>query len=69
MSAEKLQELYHYAWDTFYEGGGLQLRMGNLFKQVIRREMDDGTYRRYDPKTRRTFNKLTGSVEPKASNG
>ncbi len=55
MSPEKLQELYYYAWDTFYAGGGHQLKMGELFKQVIRREMDDGTYRRYDPKTRRTF--------------
>jgi hypothetical protein len=44
------------------------LRMGNLFKQVIRREMDDGTYRRYDPKTRRTF-KSKKPVEPKVSNG
>ncbi len=55
MTPEKLQELYYYAWDTFYAGGGHQLKMGELFKQVIRREMDDGTYRRYDPKTRRTF--------------
>jgi len=55
MSPEKLQELYYYAWDTFYTGGGHQLKMGELFKQVIRKEMDDGTYRRYDPKTRRTF--------------
>jgi len=55
MSPEKLQELYYYAWDTFYAGGGHQLKMGELFKQVIRKEMDDGTYRRYDPKTRRAF--------------
>ncbi len=55
MSPDKLQELFHYAWDTFYEGGGHQLRMGNLFKKVIRKEMDDGTYRRYDPKRKREF--------------
>jgi radical SAM superfamily enzyme YgiQ (UPF0313 family) len=57
MTPEKLQELYYYAWDTFYEGSGHQLKMGELFKQVIRREMDDGTYRRYDPKKRRAFKK------------
>lgn len=55
MSPDKLQELFHYAWDTFYADGGHQLRMGNLFKKVIRKEMDDGTYRRYDPKRKRAF--------------
>ncbi len=55
MSPGKLQELFHYAWDTFYKDGGHQLRMGNLFKKVIGKEMDDGTYRRYDPKRKRGF--------------
>jgi len=54
MTAEKLQELYHYAWDTFYQGNGEQLKMGELFKKVIRREMEDGTYRRYDPRQPRS---------------
>jgi radical SAM superfamily enzyme YgiQ (UPF0313 family) len=55
MTPEKLQELYYYAWDTFYADGGHQLKMGELFKQVIRREMEDGTYRRYNPQKRRAF--------------
>lgn len=55
ISPDKLQELFHYAWDTFYAGSGRQLRMGNLFKKVIRKEMDDGTYRRYDLKRKRAF--------------
>jgi radical SAM superfamily enzyme YgiQ (UPF0313 family) len=55
MSPEKLQELYYYAWDTFYAGSGHQLKMGELFKNVIRREIEDGTYRRYDVATRRAF--------------
>jgi radical SAM superfamily enzyme YgiQ (UPF0313 family) len=55
MTPEKLRELYLYAWDTFYQGGGYQLRMGELFKKVIRREMDDGTYRRYDVRKKRSF--------------
>ena len=50
MSPEKLQEMFYYAWDTFYAGGGYALRMGELFKTVMRREMDDGTYRRYNPR-------------------
>ncbi len=57
MTPEKLQELYHYAWDHFYAQGGHQLKMGELFKQVIRREMDDGTYHRYNPRKRRIFQK------------
>lgn len=55
MSPEKLQELYYWAWDEFYADGGYQLRMGNLLKKVILREMEDGTYRRYDPRKSRTF--------------
>lgn len=51
----RLQDLYHYAWDTFYADGGEALKMGELFKRVIQREMADGTYRRYDPKSSRAF--------------
>jgi radical SAM superfamily enzyme YgiQ (UPF0313 family) len=57
MSPEELQAMYYYAWDTFYAGSGHQLKMGELFKQVIRREMDDGTYHRYNPRKRRLFKK------------
>ena len=57
MSPGKLEELYHYAWDTFYAAGGYQLKMGNLFMKVMRKEVEDGTYRRYDPRKRRTFQK------------
>ena len=61
MSPEKLQELYHYAWDTFYAGGGHQLKMGDLFARVIRREMEDGTYYRYNPRRKRSFTKSTAA--------
>jgi radical SAM superfamily enzyme YgiQ (UPF0313 family) len=57
MTPEKLQEMYWYAWDTFYAGGGHALKMGKLFKDVMLREMNDGTYRRYDPKVARSFRK------------
>ncbi len=55
LSPDKLQELFHYAWDTFYADGGYQIKMGALFQNVIAREMADGTYRRYDPKKSRKF--------------
>jgi radical SAM superfamily enzyme YgiQ (UPF0313 family) len=57
MSPEKLQEMYHYAWDTFYAEGGHALKMGKLFKDVMLREMQDDTYRRYNPKVARSFKK------------
>lgn len=57
MTPEKLQEMYYYAWDTFNADSGHQLKMGELFKQVIRKEMDDGTYHRYNPRKRRIFKK------------
>ncbi len=55
MSPEKLQEMYYYAWDTFNADSGHQLKMGKLFEKVIRREIEDGTYRRYEPRKRRQF--------------
>jgi len=62
MTPEKLQEMFYYAWDTFNADGGYQLKMGKLFKQVITREIEDGTYRRYDTKRRRRFDaKATGA--------
>ena len=57
MSPEKLQEMYTYAWDTFYQGSGHALKMADLFKTVVSREMADGTYRRYQPGVTRAFNK------------
>ncbi len=57
MTVDELQEMYDYAWKTFYGNTGYAVRMGKLFQDVIRREMDDGTYRRYDPRKKRKFNK------------
>lgn len=57
MTPEKLQELYYYAWDTFNAESGHALKMGRLFEQVIRREIEDGTYRRYEPRKKRQFKK------------
>lgn len=57
MSPETLQRMYHYAWDTFYRDSDPRLRMSYLFKNIITREMEQGTYRRYDPRERRSFKK------------
>jgi len=48
MSAEKLQELYHYAWEKFYADESQESKMMRLFTKVMLREMEDGTYRSRD---------------------
>lgn len=54
MSPQKLQELYHYAWDTFYQDEPQQVKMARILKSVIEKEMRNGTYRRFDsPRKRR----------------
>lgn len=45
MTPEKLQDLYYYAWDTFYRETSQNLRMAKLFLKVIEKERADGTYR------------------------
>lgn len=57
MTPDKLQEMYSYAWDTFYQGSGHALKMADLFKAVVSREIADGTYRRYQPGATRAFSK------------
>ena len=44
MSPEVLQEMYHYAWDNFYREMPQSLRMARLFSEVVKKEMEDGTY-------------------------
>lgn len=57
MSAEKLQELYEYAWSAFYHDESQEQKMFKLFTQVVLREMQDGTYR---PRNRELANKSFG---------
>ncbi len=52
MTPDELQEMYYYAWDTFYADGGYSLKMGELFRKVVKREIADGTLRRYAPASR-----------------
>ena len=44
MSAERLAELYQYAWDTFYRDEPQTMKMFNLINRVVTREIADGTY-------------------------
>ena len=48
MSPEKLQELFHYAWETFYGDESQQIKMYKLLQQVVRKEKADGTFRPRD---------------------
>ncbi len=58
MTPEKLQELYHYAWDTFYKEETQTEKMFKLFQQVIMKEIADGTYQRVrEDMTRTSFGK------------
>jgi radical SAM superfamily enzyme YgiQ (UPF0313 family) len=57
MSPERLQELYDYAWETFYADESQEQKMFNLFTKVAIREMNDGTYRH---RNRELINKSFG---------
>jgi len=48
MTPEKLDEMYQYAWDTFYGSCSKEIQMAKLYVDVIKREKADGTYKRYD---------------------
>ncbi len=44
MTPERLLELYHYAWDTFYKDEPQTYKMYKLMQKVVAKEMADGTY-------------------------
>jgi radical SAM superfamily enzyme YgiQ (UPF0313 family) len=45
MSRERLQELYNYAWESFYREESQTQKMFKLFSKVMLREMNDNTFR------------------------
>jgi hypothetical protein len=45
MSPDTLQELYHYAWDTFYRDEPQSYMMFKLLQKVMEKEKIDGTYK------------------------
>ena len=57
MTAQKLQELLHYAWDTFYQDEPQEFKMFKLLEKVARREMADNTFR---PRNRKLASKAFG---------
>ena len=44
MSPERLQELLDLAWSKFYQDEPQELKMFKLFKQVVSKEMKDGSF-------------------------
>lgn len=57
VTPEKLQELYEYAWSSFYREESQELKMTKLFTRVMKREMEDGTW---VPRDRKLMNKSFG---------
>ncbi len=45
MTPEKLQEMYYYSWDKFYEEEPANYKMFKLLKQVMDKEKADGTFK------------------------
>ncbi len=48
MSRQRLQELLDYAWNTFYQDESQRIKMAKLFKQVVKKEMEDNTFKPRD---------------------
>jgi radical SAM superfamily enzyme YgiQ (UPF0313 family) len=45
MSPERLQELLDLAWSRFYGDESQEMKMFKLFRQVVAKEMDDGSFK------------------------
>jgi len=58
LSAERLQELYHEAWKTFYKNETQEEKMFHLLSAVVSREIEDGTYR---PRNRKLIRRSFGT--------
>ncbi len=57
MSPERLQELLDLAWNSFYHDEPQEMKMFKLFKQVVSKEMEDGTFR---PRNRKLSDQAFG---------
>ena len=44
MTPDKLQEMYEYAWKSFYSDCSIELKMAKLYIDVIKKEKLDNTY-------------------------
>lgn len=63
MTPEKLQEMYEYAWKEFYADCSIEVKMAKLFMNVVRKEVEDGTY-----KSRRLANRRAWLKKQEAEN-
>jgi radical SAM superfamily enzyme YgiQ (UPF0313 family) len=57
VSPERLQELYQYAWDTFYQDESQQIKMFRMFLKVVKKEMENKTLR---PRKRKLVKQIFG---------
>jgi radical SAM superfamily enzyme YgiQ (UPF0313 family) len=55
MSVDSLQEMYEYAWDTFYASCSKEIRMAQLYLKVLEMERKDGTYKRVRLRRKRSW--------------
>jgi hypothetical protein len=53
MSVDSLQEMYEYAWKTFYGDFSKEIKMAKLYLKVIEKEKRDGTYKESALRARR----------------
>jgi radical SAM superfamily enzyme YgiQ (UPF0313 family) len=53
MTPSRLQDLYHYAWERFYEPEPQPVKMGRLIAEAMRREAERGVSHRFTPKRSR----------------
>jgi radical SAM superfamily enzyme YgiQ (UPF0313 family) len=66
MSRERLQELLDYAWSTFYQDEPQSIKMAKLFKQVVKKEMEDNTFR---PRNRELSGQSFGKAVTRTDEG
>lgn len=59
MTPDELQDVYEYAWKSFYASESQESKMFRLFCNVALREMNEGTYR---PRDRRLANQSFGKA-------
>jgi len=63
MSVDDLDRMHRYAWETFYGPGGKEVRMGQLYKRVIEKEMADGTFRSHRARSGRAWSRADGGPD------
>jgi radical SAM superfamily enzyme YgiQ (UPF0313 family) len=55
MSVDSLQQMYEYAWETFYASCSKETQMAKLYLKVLEMEKKDGTYRKVRLSPNRTW--------------